>query len=184
MRKMLLVLLLIVAASGIGFAQWRADMGLDVVSSIGVSFETETGTQTEALDVLSNVIVPLPDFSVAYEARLGPVNLGAGGRMFTLLLESVIYPNVFAEVQVGPIVGSLNVGGGLFMTFGLFTTGATGGQLANISTQNFYLPDIAAAVQLGESFRLGAGMLALVSDQIQGTLPYLFYLNGKFLIRW
>ena len=71
--------------------------------------------------ILSDYFIPFPEAGLYYQWDLGPVNLAAGGRFFTFILETVFWPNLLAEVELGPVFLDAQVGGLLFGMFGILT---------------------------------------------------------------
>lgn len=176
MKRYVVVLLLVFSVSGLAFSQFRADLGVDIPWRLGATVTNAVGDpETESLDVLSNITLLLPEAMVAYEARLGPVNLGIGARVFTFIIESLAYPAAFAEVELGPAAVNFNVGGGGFLFFGLFN---------HATSASLFIPDLSAHLKLGRSLRLGLGGAALVGSATQETFPFVVYLSGKFVVRF
>jgi hypothetical protein len=177
MKKVILLVAAVALLAPAAFADWRADIGVDIPWKIGVSIDTGSGDPlTQTLDVLEQFTFLLPEAFVAYEVPLGPVSLGLGGRIFTFLVESVIYPAAFAEVALGPVAVNLNVGGGAFGFFGLYN---------NVHTGQLVIPDLSANFLISDSLRIGVGTAALIFDQAaSGTVPFIVYLGGKFVVRF
>lgn len=177
MRKSLLFLVMLVAlAATPAVAQWRVDLGLNVPAVAGFQATDVATDETfnESADILGTITLLLPEVSFSYYGSLGPVALGGGLRVFTFILQSVAYPYLYAEAELGPIVGSFSLGGLLFPYFGVVN---------GVGSASVVIPDLSGYVKLGESFRLGGGVAALMGVET-GTqaFPYLLYLSGKFIL--
>lgn len=175
MKRLLIVMFVLVVVATSGFAQFRADIGFDIPWRLGATVTNAAGDQvSESLDVLSEFTFLLPDLMFSYEGVVGPVHLGVGARMFTLILESIAYPAAFAELDLGQLTVNFNVGGGAFLFFGLYNDLATG---------QLFLPDLSAHLKLGQSFRVGLGTIGLVGELLPDANPFIVYLSGKFVVR-
>ena len=174
MKKVILVLIILVVASSIGFAQFRADIGIAVPRRLGATLDG-TLADREEFTIPSEFVFLVPQLFLGAEFGVGPVNLGVGGRIYTVILESVAIPAVFAEVELGPVAVNLNIAGGAFVFFGLANS---------VETGQLLLPDLSAHVKIGRSLQVGAGATAILTPDIpEDVLPYVFYLSGKFVIR-
>ena len=60
-----------------------------------------------------------------YQFSLGPVNLGAGVRVFSLIIENFAYPEIYGELVLNPFTINLSVGGLEFLMFGLLSDALT-----------------------------------------------------------
>lgn len=174
MKKTMMILLVALVATS-AFAQFRADLGVNIPASVGVSVPNDFGgSDTGSVNILNEITLLFPEAMLAYELGLGPVNVGFGSRLFTLIIQSVAYPAAFAEVDLDPVVVNLNVGGAAFLFFGLWNSLEAGALL---------IPDLSAYLKLGKSFRIGAGVTTFLGAEEQQSFPYILYLSGKFVIR-
>jgi hypothetical protein len=175
MKKVLLVVVALVLLGTAAFADGRADIGIAVPWKLGTTLSDSIG-DTEELNVLANFTFLVPQLFLGYEFELGPVNLGLGGRLYTLIFESVASPAAFAELELGPVALNLNVAGGGFLFFGLYN---------DFATAPLFLPDLSAHVRLGKSLHLGLGTTFIMHrDLPEGVRPYVLYLSGKFIVRF
>jgi hypothetical protein len=175
MKKAILVVLVVLVVSTVGYAEWRSDIGMAVPWKLGATLTGALG-ETESLNVLSRFTFLIPQVFLGYEFGLGPVNLGVGGRLYTLILESVAIPAVFAEVALGPVALNLNVAGGGYLLFGLYNA---------FETPPLILPDLSAHFKLGKSLHLGVGATGILHPELQAeVIPYVLYLSGRFIIRF
>lgn len=123
-------------------ADSQVDIGLHIPYHIGI--KTEDGDADAALDYAFLV----PDLKYNYFFNETGIKLGVGARLFTIILESMVYPIVTLETDVGPFTLSGHVGGGVFLFFGLIN---------DIGTGNYYIPEISVAYRFSESFSVGTG---------------------------
>jgi hypothetical protein len=172
-RRFVLFCVLVAIAAAPVLGQFRADVGLNVPRRLGDRTTTLDGEVASESVSIADFFVVFPEVSIAYTSKVGPVTLGGGFRGFTVILQSILYPHVFAEVEFGPIVTGLSVGGGLFPFIGLLNT---------VHAAGIVVPDLKVQVKLGDSFRLGAGGAAILGAGTgEGTL-YALYLSGMFVI--
>lgn len=169
------VLLFQLVFSNAAFTDGRVDLGVDI--PLGFSGLVEGGSFDEdASDFFREHIIPFPEAGVYYTRGTGPFNFGIGGRAFTFILESVAWPNAFAEFKLGPAVIQGQIGGGAFLLFGLYNSLETGA---------VFFPDLSAWFRIGKTFRLGGGMLGVFIDEVaDDTVPLVFYLGGKAAIEF
>ncbi len=173
-RKMLIVAILLTVLALPAFAELRLDFGLDVPVGLGAAASDSAGnSQSVQLDVLSSYVFLLPEASLLYQIPAGPVKLGLGVRAFSLVLETVVYPNLLAELNLGPVAVDLNVGGGAFLFFGLANQFSTGAVI---------VPDLSAYLKLAKIFRIGVGGALIYSSDLYSaskTLPWVVYLAAR-----
>ncbi len=175
MKKIIFVGIIILLIIPGAFAQLRLDLAIDVPVKIGVSVsDLDGGSSNESIDVLEFGTFPVPEALFAYQTSLGPVKVGGGIRVFSLILESIAWPHVYTELDLSPIVINAGIGGGGFMMFGLYN---------NMDTANLFIPDMHVAYKFGDTFRLGIGAMGFTgSDLGSNGFPYIIYLTGRFSI--
>ena len=177
MKKFMIVLAILVLVAVPTFAQWRLDVGAVVPRGVGLSIGGTTDTKISGVDMASWPFIPFPEAAIYYTGELGPVSLGVGARAFTLILETILWPNAFVELNLGPVALEAQVGGGFFAMFGLASATETG---------KVFLPDLSAWFKIGKkgNFRLGGGLIGLYMPEITDTdaIPFLLYLGGKVAI--
>ena len=174
-KRIALAVGLIAIAATFGYTQFRADVGVDLPWSVGIQLSDGLGGENESVDVLSQFVFLLPDIMLSYEADLGFLSIGAGARIFSLILISMAYPIVYAEAEVGPVAIQFNVGGGAFLFFGLVN---------HFETGRIVTPELSAHFKLGKSFRAGVGVMGLLGlETEQQVFPYILYLSAKWVIR-
>ena len=123
-------------------ADSQVDIGLHIPYYIGI--ETEDEDAGAALDYAFLV----PDLKYNYFLNESGIRLGVGVRLFTVILESMVYPIVTVETDIGQFRLSGHVGGGAFLFFGLFNS---------IETGQIVLPEVSVAFRFSESFSIGTG---------------------------
>ena len=175
MKKLVLIGIIILMVIPGAFAQFRIDLAIDVPAKIGISVsDLDGGSTNESIDVLEFGTFPVPEALFAYQTSLGPVKVGGGIRVFSLILESIAWPHIYAELDLSPIVINAGIGGGGFMLFGLYN---------NVDTANLLIPDLHIAYKFGNTFRLGIGAMGFTgSDIYSDAFPYMIYLTGRFSI--
>jgi hypothetical protein len=128
---------------------------------------------SEIGSVLTEGVFPFPEASLYWQFHVGPVRLAPGIRFFTFIVESVMWPNLIAEMQLGPVFFEGQLGGLAFVYFGLFS-GLEFGQVL--------IPDLSVWVGLGKKkqFRLGAGVIGLMVPEIStSSMLFAGYLGAK-----
>lgn len=168
MKKAIVLAALAAMLAVPAFAQWHVDIGAEIPIRIGV-----TDTNEDYGDFI-NYLFLVPSGTIAYNFGLGPLNLGVGGKLYTLIVESILYPVAYAELDFDPVVVNLTAGGFGFLFFGLLTQFETGALL---------IPELSVQFKLGKSFRLGVGAMTFIGTEIQqDAFPYIAYATAKFRI--
>ena len=132
--------------------------------------------------------IPIPDAKLMYQFPLGPVNLGAGVRVFTLIIENILYPEIYAELNLNPFFIDASVGGFGFLMFGLLSDVLSG--VGVNSLNGFYsvvLPDVSVGYKVNDVFRISAGILAIApfDSSLSGVLAnnvFAGYLKATFVV--
>ena len=174
MRKIIIIAALAAVLALPAMADWRLDIGAVVPRGVGLS---SGGSMNTNLDIFNKYIIPLPEAGIYYKGDIGMLQLGIGARAFTFILETIAWPNAYAELNVGPLAVEAQFGGGAFALFGV--TPATSG------AGKVFIPDVSAWIKLGKNgtFRLGVGAIGLyIPDWLGDSVPFLFYLGGKAAI--
>ena len=173
MKKLILFGIIILMVIPGAFAQFRIDLAIDVPVKIGISVsDLEGGSTNESIDVLEFGTFPVPEALFAYQTALGPVKVGGGVRVFSLILESIAWPHIYSEIDLSPIVINAGIGGGAFMMFGLYN---------DVNTASLFIPDMHIAYKFGDTFRLGIGAMGFTGNDIYSdAFPYMIYLTGRF----
>ncbi|HTX72543.1 MAG TPA: hypothetical protein VMC79_06920 [Rectinemataceae bacterium] len=171
MKRIVIVAIVLALLAMPAFSQVRLDIGVIVPRGAGVS-----GDNGSVGGVLSDwPFIPIPEAGLYYQWDLGLLKLGLGARAESLLLETFLWPNALAEVDIGPVAIEGKFGGGAFLMFGLDNNSATG---------KVFFPDLSAWFKLGKkgNFRLGGGVVGIYvpdSEFFGNNMIYLLYLAGK-----
>jgi len=153
-------------------AQVRLDLGIDIPLRISAVLEGSEMAEGENIPYT----LPFPSAGLYYTLGAGPLNLGFGARMYSLVLVSALWPNVIAELDLGPAVLQAQLGGGAFLFFGLISSTQTGA---------VFIPDLSAWFKLGKTLRIGGGVMGLfIEDLADAALPVVFYVGAKAAIRF
>jgi hypothetical protein len=176
MKRIVIVLLLVALAIAPTFAQWRLDVGVDIPRGVGAVLPDSVTTSADVGTFLSGTFFPFPEAALHYQFGGGLLTFGLGMRAFTFILESVAWPNVFAEVALGPVVIEAQMGGGVFAYFGI-VNGMDAGKV--------FFPDLSAWFKIGKSFRLGVGAIGIfLPETALDAVPFVFYIGGKAAINF
>ncbi len=149
----ILILFLVIAGQANADSQW--DITLSVPYYAGL--RSSTGDVGEFAEFLFLV----PDVQWHYYWGSEKIHFGPGIRLWTLVLQSAIYPVFSVESNLGNFVLNASVGGGLFGFFGLYN---------QFAAEWLFLPDFSVAYRLGKRkiFSLGTGaMIIIAPDAVQ-----------------
>ncbi len=151
-------------------AEFQFDIGINVPYVLGV--KTEDDNVGDTLDYVFLV----PDIKFNYLHPVGPVKLGGGVRLWTFIIQSLAYPILTAEAELGRFVLNANAGGGLFMFFGLYNSLQTGA---------VFIPEVSAAYRLTPGFSVGTGLLLVFAPEAAdiSSFGYMGTVFGRFTIR-
>ena len=169
MKRIVLLVAFIAVLTVPAFSQFRIDLGVDVPLTVGAISGSGVTTSSEVGEFLRDHIFPFPEASFYYQFEFGPLRLAPGVRVFTLILESVLWPNLMAELAFDPVFIQAQLGGLIFALFGL----ANGIEFGEV-----LLPDLSIWLGLGKErrFRLGGGVLGMLlpdlSDEGMLIVPY------------
>ena len=95
--------------------------------------------------------------------------------MWTLVIESAIYPIISLESNLGDFVINANVGGGVFLFFGLYN---------QFEAAGVFLPELSVAYRLGKKkrFSLGTGVMFVFAPEAVQMDEFAFV--GTAFARW
>jgi hypothetical protein len=151
----------------------RLDIGVMVPRGAGLTLGGST-TTTLGSNLGNWPFIPLPEAGIYYQGDLGMLKLGIGARAYSVLLETILWPNGYAELDLGKVAIEAQMGGGAFLMLGMLPT--------KFETGKVFIPDVSAWFKIGKkgNFRLGGGFIGLyVPDAFGDVMPFLLYLGGK-----
>ncbi len=187
MKKRLVIVFVALAVMLAGAVNASAQLRLDIDISDPVYFGyTSGGSAQGAWNPVP--YIPIPDAKLLYQFSLGPVNLGAGVRVFSLIVENILYPELYSELTLGPVVFNASVGGLAFLEFGLLSTALSDAGISNLTGfQSVILPDVSVSFKVNNVFRLGGGlfMIAPMGSSLGGVLAnnvFAGYLKATFVV--
>ena len=175
MKRAILIAVLATAMVIPAFSQVRLDVGVEIPITVGVISSSGVETAGDVGEFLGHPL-PFPYANLGYQFSAGPVKIVPGLRVFTIILESILWPNVLAELELGPVSIDVQVGGLLFVVFGLYNDADFG---------KVVVPDVSVWYGLGKKrqFRLGGGVIGLyvpeLTDEAMAIVPYL---GGKIAL--
>jgi len=125
-------------------ADSQVDVGIHIPYRIGIESEEEDFDQAIEYAFL------VPDLKWNYFFLDDALKVGVGARMFTVILESFVYPIVTVEAEVENFVFSAHAGGFAFLFFGLYN---------DVQTGSIFLPEVSVAYKFNDWFSLGTGAM-------------------------
>jgi hypothetical protein len=173
MKRAALLFFILALVAVPAFSQLRLDIGVDVPRGIGAVLQGDTQISKDAVDFFSNYVFPFPEAALHYQFDFGMVKLGVGARAFTFILETAIWPNAFAELNLGPLAIEAQAGGGLFALVGLYNS---------VKAGKVFMPDLSAWFKIGKKqlFRLGGGAMGIYLPEVTTEgMAFVYYLGGK-----
>ncbi len=173
MRKstIVLILLLGLAVAAPVMADSQVDIGVNIPGWIGLSVDGERVTEQIPFRI------PVPDLMYNYFFDVGPVKLGGGVRVWTLILATGAYPIVSAEFETRRLILNAHLGG---LVFGYLTPFPEG---SGIETGRVFLPEISAAFRLTDWFSLGVAALGVRVPEVTDDRGHLINVFGRFRVR-
>jgi hypothetical protein len=184
-KVLITVMTLVVLLAGAMSASAQIRLDIDVNDPVFFGY-SNAGVQTGAWN--PSPYIPIPDAKLMYQFSLGPINLGAGVRVFSLIIENIMYPEIYGELVLNPFVINVSVGGMAFLEFGLLSDLLAATGVNNLN--GFYsviLPDLSVAYKVNDVFRIGGGvlMLAPFTNSLGGVLAnnaFAGYLKATFVV--
>ena len=172
--RVLLAGFMLVAVLFSANAQFRLDTGITVPLYVG----NLGGSMYQV-----PYFIPFPELGVYYQFGLDMIKLGAGVRIPTLIIQSLLMPEIFMELNMDPFVMRASVSGGLFVTFGMLSQVVSdiGGEIQAFNAKPIFLPDISAAVKLWNVLQLTAGCIAWINMENTQYIYLAPYINGRLV---
>ena len=173
MRKSTIVLMIFLALAVAApvMADSQVDIGVNIPGWIGLSVDGERVTEQIPFRI------PVPDLMYNYFFDVGPVKLGGGVRVWTLILATGAYPIVSAEFETRRLILNAHLGG---LVFGYLTPFPEG---SGIETGRVFLPEISAAFRLTDWFSLGVAALGVRVPEVTDDRGHLINVFGRFRVR-
>jgi hypothetical protein len=174
---LLAVLLLCVSAAGAG-AELRMDFNIPWLLAGGLQLAAIPGASGLGTSAdISNYHFIIPDFELSWQFGGAPLRGGVGVRAYSLLIETLGFPQAYIECDLDPIVLRAALGGGAFFMLGLYSD-----FVINSDTLQVLIPDISAAWKVTDWFQLGAGFLALAPLGDLNNFGWVGYVNARFVL--
>ncbi len=150
-------------------AEVRIDLGFNVPFGLGGLSASGAESSAEVNDFLTSHIIPFPHADVYYQMPFETWRWGAGVRIYTFILESIWWPNLYVEKDFWKMTVVGQVGGGLFGVFGLFN---------NVDTGQVFIPDLSLWFRAGDALRLGGGIMGfMVPEWSEDHMLAIYYLG-------
>jgi hypothetical protein len=175
MNKKVLFLALILCLAFAGSAQaQQVQFRLDPLVSVPFMLGAKDATSGTDLSFFVDYVIPFPELGVYAQFDFDMIKFGVGIRAFTLILVSLITPDVYVEFHLDPIVLRASVAGGFGAIFGMIPFTTFSGPII--------VPDINVSFKLGEIFRVGAGIAFIADFNNLDTFLYAPYVQARFVI--
>lgn len=172
MKKAVFFILIVLLTVPSAFGQFRLDAGVKIPVLMGNNLSNLGGSEDTTYNILEKFTLIFPEVSGTYQLEAGPLKAGAGLQMYTFIFESVVWPSVFAELDLSPVVISAKAGGFGFLFFGVYNHFGTG---------SIVIPELDAWFKINNSFRVGGGAMLFTSPDLTfSQYPYILYLGGSF----
>jgi hypothetical protein len=167
---MFLCAVLFLGAAADAVAQFQVDIGINIPYYLGIKTEDD-----DVGDTLDWVFL-VPDVKFNWMHPVGAVKIGGGVRLWTFIIQSVAYPIVSVEADVGPFVLNANAGGGAFLFFGLYSSMQFG---------SVFIPEVSVAYRFTPGFSAGTGAVLLFAPETAdlSSFGYMGTVFARFTIK-
>ncbi|MDX9783976.1 MAG: hypothetical protein RBT72_04390 [Spirochaetia bacterium] len=176
-RWFLLVIVLLLSAST-AFAEFGFELGAQIPIGVG-GLTSSLNLSSDYEDIISVAgFLPIPTASLLFQSGLGSFKLGGGIRVYSLILASMAYPLIQAELGLGDFSIDMGMGGFLL---GYYAIGGYSG----IEAIDLLLPELSLWYSLGarKLFRVGLGALGFIPTDFDFSgIPFLFYGGFKVVL--
>jgi len=153
-------------------AQFRLDFGVALPVFEGINLR-ELGVSGGA--TISQYLFLLPTIEAAYQFGEGPVRFGVGAKAVTFIVESLLWPNAFIEIDLNQVVIRGDLGGGAFLSFGRVN------QVPD-NSWTWVVPQIDVSFAHTNWFRLSGGAIALAPFSNMNKSGFLLYVSARFIM--
>lgn len=179
MKKLILCVALIAAISiPAAFSQLRFELGANVPVAAALLSGGELSEDTIPL-IGSDIFVAVPNSSLLLQIDLGLLKIGAGVKVQSIMLMAyAAYPNVQAEIALGPLSIDASLGG-YYMGFYAIGEGFGAMELDAL------IPEVSAWLALGKkkAFRIGGGAIGLLPTSFDlSEVPMILYGGMKIVL--
>ena len=176
MKRHLFVIVLIMVLCCAGAisagAQFRLDISIAWPIYAGINFGDlgfSGGTD------IGQFLILLPMVDAAYQFGEGPLRIGVGAKAGTFIIESLLWPNAYVEMDLDPIVIRGDFGGFLFLALGRVNEVLP-------DSVTWVVPQVDVGIRLTDWFRLSGGAIALAPFNNMNNFGFLLYVNARFII--
>ncbi|MDX9826837.1 MAG: hypothetical protein RBT73_03745 [Spirochaetia bacterium] len=177
-KRWFLLGLVLILSTSMAFAEFRFELGAQIPIGAG-ALTSSLNLSSDYADIVSVAgFLPIPTVSVLFQGELGSFKLGGGLRIYSLILASIAYPQIQAELGLGDVSLDFSLGG---LLLGYYAIGGLGG----IEGIDLLLPELSLWYSLGarKLFRLGVGAIGLIPTDFNiSGLPFLFYGGFKVVL--
>jgi hypothetical protein len=116
--------------------------------------------------------VIIPDLRGHVFVDQGPARIGIGMRGLTALIQTVLWPTVTTEFDLGPVRLTGSLGGGMYGLTGLVN---------RVEFAGLWLPEITAAYMFTDWFHAGLGGTAVYYPEVDsGTIGFVGCIFARF----
>ncbi len=174
-RRLIVMVVVAVLLCAVAFsagAQFRLDFDVAWPVYAGIKFGDlgiSGGTD------IGQYLIILPMVEATYQFGEGPIRFGVGAKAVTFIVENVLWPNAFIEIELNPVVIRGDFGGFFFFAFGL------GNQLLD-NSWTWVVPQIDVGFKVNDWFRLSGGAIALAPFDNMNNFGFLLYVNARFTV--
>ena len=151
--RLALIALLLILTAGWAFADSQWDIALNVPYYMGVS--TDNGD----FGSLTDGFYPVPSVEWHHYFGSETLHFGPGLKLWTLIVETAVYPVVTMESVLGDFVLNASIGGGAFLMLGVYS---------GVPFESLFLPEISVSYRMGKKkrFSLGAGTVFFIAPGV------------------
>jgi hypothetical protein len=152
-----------------------AERGFQTDATLHMPYYSDLFSEEGDYVYYNEYIIPIPDLRLAYYWGTDSLRFGPGLRILSIIQVSVVYPLLFAELDVGPLVIHANVGGGAYLANAILQTRA--------DVYEYLVPEISIAYRLTETVQVGTGGDIFLASGDGGDFNNVAYL-GTFFLRF
>jgi len=180
MKKLLLfVVLILIVSVPAAFSQFRFEIGASAPLAVGYI----SGSGGDFGNVVSTIedegIIPIPNMGLFLQANLGPIKIGVGAKVQSIILYSIAYPVAQVEIALGPLAIDASLGGYYFGYYAI-------GDVYGVESADILLPDLSVWLGIGKknAFRIGGGAIGVISSSFDlSAVPFVAYGGIKIVLQ-